>query len=479
MLPAMMALTVLSVAVTLVSVARAAYETSSFELLNDIEAVSDQDFYQQGRYSESQVALGQALFFDKILSGNQNVSCSSCHDPRLGTSDAIALSLGEGAEGLGPDRRVLPDQPISDRVPRNSQALYFLGAREFDRLFHDGRVSKDPNNNWDSGFWSPAREVATAVALDELDGADGAWALLARRLQAIPEYVERFRAAYAHIEKAEDISFVDAANAIAAFEAVAFRADLSPFDEFLRDRDPLALSLQARRGMALFYGEANCAACHSGKFQTDQDFHAIGMPQIGPGKSDGWDTSYWQATGYMARLEDHGRARETARPRDKFAFRTPTLRNVALTAPYGHSGAYNTLEEVIAHHIDPVAALDAYRTEEAALPKVEHVIETTVTGSQLIYKPVNPARLDDFQKRDTWVMNSMAQRNAIAQASELEPVKLSAGEIADLVAFMNALTDPRFVDPADLVPDRVPSGLAIDHPRNTYAMSHLSKRYAH
>jgi cytochrome c peroxidase len=406
---------------------------------------------------------------------------------------------------------VLPDQPISDRVPRNSQALYFLGAREFDRLFHDGRVSKDPNNNWDSGFWSPAREqlpagldnvlavqamfpvtsavemagqkgenlVATAVALDELDGADGAWALLARRLQAIPEYVERFRAAYAHIEKAEDISFVDAANAIAAFEAVAFRADLSPFDEFLRDRDPLALSLQARRGMALFYGEANCAACHSGKFQTDQDFHAIGMPQIGPGKSDGWDTSYWQATGYMARLEDHGRARETARPRDKFAFRTPTLRNVALTAPYGHSGAYNTLEEVIAHHIDPVAALDAYRTEEAALPKVEHVIETTVTGSQLIYKPVNPARLDDFQKRDTWVMNSMAQRNAIAQASELEPVKLSAGEIADLVAFMNALTDPRFVDPADLVPDRVPSGLAIDHPRNTYAMSHLSKRYAH
>ncbi len=460
----------------------------------DIDPINGLDFYDQGKPNAAKVALGQALFFDKILSGNQNISCASCHHPTLGTSDALALPIGEGGAGLGTARRVPADTPVTGRVPRNSPALYFLGATEHDRMFHDGRVSVDPNRNWESGFWSPAREqlpagldnvlavqamfpvtshvemagqkgeneVATAVALDKLGGDDGAWALLARRLQQIPEYVDMFRAAFSDIDAPEDISFVHAANAIAAFETDAFRGDASPFDEYLRTRDRSLLTASANRGMDLFYGRADCGACHGGKLQTDHEFHAIAMPQIGPGKNDGWNQSYWQATGFMARLEDHGRARETLRDEDKYAFRTPSLRNVELTAPYGHAGTFATLEAIIAHHADPVASLNTWQSGEDTLPEVAHVIETTATGSQLIYKPVNPSRKSDFGKRDTWVMQNAVLRQQIADANELEPVALSEDDIADLAEFLRALTDPAHRNPEHLIPETVPSGLPVN-----------------
>ena len=150
-------------------------------------------------------------------------------------------------------------------------------------------------------------EIADAVAADRLAGADGAWEKLAARLRAIPAYVRMFTAAFLEVRSADDISLVQAANAIAAFEADAFRADGSPFDRYLESRDPDVLTDDAYRGMALFYGEAGCSACHAGPFQTDHDFHAIAMPQIGPGKGDGSDGSYWSATGFPAQLEDRGR----------------------------------------------------------------------------------------------------------------------------------------------------------------------------
>ena len=458
-----------------------------------IDAVRDEDFYRNGRFPEAQLHLGRLLFFDKILSGNKNISCASCHHPTLGSGDNLALSLGEGAVGLGEERRVVADSPVLGRVPRNAQALYFVGAKQYARLLHDGRVEVDPYNNWQSGFWSPAREqlpagldnvlavqalfpvtspvemaghkgenpVATAVALDELGGPDGAWSLLARRLQAIPEYVALFKAAYPDIEQAEDITFVHAANAIAAFETVAFRADDSPFDNYLRTRDPSHMSAAAQRGMTLFYGEAGCVRCHSGTLQTDQDFHAIAMPQIGPGKNDGWNKSYWTATGFPGRLEDHGRARVTGDPADKFRFRTPSLRNVALTGPWGHAGSYSSLLDVVRHHLDPVASLEAYDLARAKLPPVEHVVERTANGSQLVYRPVNPARRADFARRDAWVQQNAELRRAIAAANELETQSLSDAEVQDLVAFLEALTDPRSRDQSDLIPERVPSGLPV------------------
>ncbi len=458
-----------------------------------IEPVRDGDFYRNGRFPDAQVQLGRLLFFDKILSGNRNIACATCHHPTLGTTDRQALSLGEGAKGLGKRRRATAEAPLLGRVPRNAQALYFLGAKEFRRLYHDGRVEVDPKENWQSGYWSPAREqlppglenvlavqamfplispiemaghkgenpVATAVARDELDGPDGAWDLLAQRLRQIPEYVELFKEAYPEIACAQDITLVHAANAIAAFEAASFRADDSPFDRYLRTRDSEQLGAPARRGMALFYGRADCASCHSGKFQTDQAFHAIAMPQVGPGKNDGWDRSYWRDSGFMARLEDQGRARVTARPEDAYRFRTPSLRNVALTGPWGHAGSYATLEAVVRHHLAPVRALEAYAVAEAALPPLPTVLERTAVGSQLNYRPVNPARLEAYLRRDGWVQQRSELRGAIARANELPGQELTDEEVGDLVAFLEALTDPRSRDQGELVPERVPSGLPV------------------
>ena len=314
------------------------------------QPLQDSDFLFDGKPAPAQVELGRLLFFDPILSGNRNIACASCHDPALGTGDAVALSLGEGAHGRGKARR--NREGITGRVPRNAQPLYNIGAREYGAMFHDGRLEPDPAGTFESGFWSPAREqlpagldsllaaqamfpvtsavemaghkgenpVATAVAEDRLAGPGGAWDLLARRLRETPGYVARFTAAFEEVREAEDITFVQAARALAAFQASAFRSQNSPFDRVLESGRAEHLSSAARTGMALFYGKANCAACHSGPLLTDQGFHAIAMPQIGPGKGHGSDTAYWRASGFADRLEDEGRYRVTFERADLFRF---------------------------------------------------------------------------------------------------------------------------------------------------------------
>ena len=133
----------------------------------------------------------------------------------------------------------------------------------------------------------------------------------------------------------ESIEYFHAANAIAAFETVAFRSDQSPFDQYVRG-ELEALNDEAMRGMELFYGKANCATCHSGKFFTDQKVHGLALPNLGPGKGHGAlglaDFGHWEVT----RLDIH-----------MFQFRTPALRNVEKTAPYGHNGAYSSLEGIV------------------------------------------------------------------------------------------------------------------------------------
>ncbi|MEM6679372.1 MAG: cytochrome-c peroxidase, partial [Pseudomonadota bacterium] len=320
----------------------------------DVAPVRDADYRRDGAFPASQVDLGRLLFFDKILSGNRNISCATCHHPQHASGDGLALGIGEGGAGLGPQRHVPDGSAVRGRVPRNAPTLQNRGARAFTVLFHDGRVEAEPDGPWSSGFWTPAREqlpeglesvlaaqamfpvlseiemagargenpVADAAALRRFAGEGGAWDLLADRLRAIPEYVALFQAAYPEIAAAEDLSFVHAANAIAAFEATAFRSDDSPFDRMLRTGERAHLSPKAQAGMDLFYGAAGCAACHAGPFQTDHQFHAIAMPQIGPGKGDGTDDSYFQATGYPVRLEDFGRAPISGDPADRYRFRT-------------------------------------------------------------------------------------------------------------------------------------------------------------
>jgi cytochrome c peroxidase len=459
------------------------------------EPVTDADFHDDGAPSAAKVELGRMLFFDKLLSGNRNISCGTCHHPEQGTSDGLALGLGEGAAGLGPARRAgrtLRDG-LHERIPRNSPALFNLGAREYTRMFHDGRVEVDENGYYAGGFISPARfklpegldnvlaaqamfpvtspaemagqqgenEIADARARNRAAGKHGVWALLAKRLRAVPEYVRLFRAAYpAEVRDAADITFVRAANAIAAFEAVAFRADDSPFDRHLRGQEPL--EGDAAAGMALFYGDAGCATCHSGPFQTDHGFHAVAMPQIGPGKNDGRDPAYWNETGISGYLEDLGRGRVTARPDDAYRFRTPSLRNVELTGPWGHAGAYDSLFDVVRHHADPVAALEAYRLEDGRLPQIDAVVELSASGDAFRPEWMSATRLRGFLRRDGFVQENDTLRGRIAAANSLSPSALSERRLKELVAFLTSLTDERSRDLRALIPERVPSGLPVE-----------------
>jgi cytochrome c peroxidase len=420
-------------------------------------AVGDNDYHNVGQAGDAKFELGKRLFFDKELSGNRNISCATCHHSLTGTGDGLSLPIGEGARGLGVTRDTGDGaDAVHERVPRNAPPVFNLGAKEFVRMFHDGRVEVSPAHP--SGFNTPAGDdlplgletvlaaqamfpvtsgtemagqagensVADAAAMGNLAGPGGVWEQLAQRLQAIPEYVDRFTAAFPDVSQASDITYVHAANAIAAFEAIAWRADNSPFDRYLRG-DVHAMSKNAREGMKLFYGKGGCANCHSGPFQTDHQFHAIAMPQIGPGKGDGDDGH-----------DDLGRERETQNPADRYRFRTPTLRNVALTGPWGHDGAFNSLEGVVRHHLNTVESLENYDTTQAVLPSRA-----------------------DLDALDFIAHSDPARRLDIADANELAPVDLSDRDVGYLMDFLHALTDPDSTDLRGDVPKSVPSDLPL------------------
>ncbi|MFT6945083.1 MAG: cytochrome c peroxidase [Yoonia sp.] len=403
--------------------------------------------------NEQEARLGQLLFYDPILSGNREVACATCHHPKLGTSDGVSLSLGDGGIGLGPDRRVNPSNPPEQRIPRNSPALFNLGAREFTVLFHDGRLEADPTRP--SGIRTPMgedmmagftsilsaqtmfpvlsrdemagsygeNEVARLVRQGIITGEGGAWDVLARRVADLPAYADQFTAVYPHITQPDDIAFTDISNAIAAFVALEWRSDTAPFDAVLAGSS--TLGPQAQAGLDLFYGKADCASCHAGPFLTDHRFHAMAAPQIGPGK----------AATFEAHARDDGRFRVTGHEEDRYAFRTPSLRNVALTAPYGHAGAHADLAQFVADHSDPAASLTRYVRNQAVLPAFEGV--------------------------DYAVLDDAAQVSDIAAAVTTSPVVLSQDDVLDLVAFLQTLTDPVSLEGRLGVPTSVPSGLPV------------------
>ena len=423
------------------------------------EPATDADYFDDGTPGAAKVELGAQLFFDKILSGNLNISCATCHHPFAATGDGLSLPVGEGGRGLGVTRdNGIGDDAVHERVPRNAPALFNLGAREFTSLFHDGRVQQ--NSMFPNGIESPAgfdlphgldsplaaqamfpvtsatemagqsgeNSIADAAAAGDLAGTNGVWEQLAERLRGIDGYVMQFIEVFDEVDSAEDIRFTHAANAIAAFEAANWRADNSPFDRFLRG-ERVALSASALLGMRVFYSHAkgNCVSCHSGVFQTDHSFRAIAVPQVGPGKGDG-------AFGY----EDVGRERVTGDRSDRYRFRVPSLRNVAQTAPYGHSGAFNTLAAMLRHHLDPLASLENYDATQTVMPA----------------RP-------DLDAADYRAVSDAHVVASIAKANELSPVHLSEREIRQLIDFLHALTDPAMLDMRGDVPKSLPSGMPL------------------
>ena len=406
---------------------------------------TDDDFHQ---FPQELITLGRDLFFDPILSGNKNIACATCHHPSLGTSDAMSLSVGEGGIGLGKDRHVDAGNAPKARIPRNAPVLFNLGAREFSVMFHDGRTAKDrhamfgirmpegrtlerpmpsalaaqnilPILSPDEMAGHPGEnEIADAVAAEHILGPDGAWDLLSKRVDDIPEYRARFDAI-----GRSDLHITDIGTALSAFIGFEFRATNSPFDQYLQGDS--AMNEAQLDGMDLFYGKARCSTCHTGTFQTDHNFHAIGLPQLGPGKNT------------HAAYADTGHGMVSGEPEDMYRFRTPTLRNVTQSAPYGHNGAYADLEDVVRHHLNAVQGLAGYDRNK---PLLSAEVATNDWEA-----------MDDFEE----VMR-------IAEAIEISDVALDEIEIDKIMAFLGALTDETVGEKGLGVPASVPSGLPMD-----------------
>jgi parallel beta-helix repeat protein len=312
------------------------------------------------------VALGRLLFFDPVLSAKNDISCATCHHPDLGYSDGRGKSMGQGGRGLGPER-------TGGRVIRRGAPTIWNAA--FNRsLFWDGRA-RDLEDQ--------AKNPITAP--EEMGEND---TNLSAELATVPEYQSLFDQAFGG-HMGSSINLLNVTKAIAAFERTQL-SSRSPFDRYAAG-DRSALTLSQRRGFDVFRsGQARCFECHSLPTFASPDFKVVGVPRLDD------------------EPEDRGRGEITGSPGQKGAFKVPSLRNVALTAPYMHNGRFKTLDEV----------LDFYSRG----------------GGPGLGSPT--PNLDD----------------------KIRPINLTYQQRLDLIAFLNALTDESaLVDP----PRRVPSTLPV------------------
>jgi cytochrome c peroxidase len=331
--------------------------------------------------SNERAELGRLLFFDPVLSGDNDISCATCHHPDLGLSDGRALSMGKGARGIGPER-------AGGSVVRRGAPTIWNAA--FNHMqFWDGRAPD-------------LEEQAKGPITSEIEMAENPETLV-EELKAIPEYGQRFDSAFGGGE-GSGLTIDNVVKAIAAFER-RLTANNAPFDRYVNG-DLGALTPEQLRGFNLFRsGRTRCFECHGLPTFANRDFKIIGVPPGNPNDPD------------------LGRFDVTKGEGNKFAFKVPTLRNVALNAPYMHNGRFKTLEEVI----------DFYAAGG---------------GPGLGFKD---AKVDD----------------------KIHSYTITAEEKKDLIAFMFALTDesnlPQF-------PDRVPSGLPVvprlANPARELALAH-------
>jgi len=373
--------------------------------------------------------LGRLLFYDKILSANNNIACATCHNIDLGGADGLSLGIGEGGNGLGQNRTAgIGKDKIKKRIPRNAPGLWNLGSKEITTLLHDGRISV--SNLFDNDFNTPAEEwlpkgldnILAAQALfpmtrqfemagnpgeNEIIGLshrriDTVWPVITNRIRAIPEYVELFIEAFDDVDSSLDIDITHIANSISAFEIHEWTSYDSPFDDYINGNKE-ALTLDQIKGMKLFYGKANCSSCHSGSLFTNQEFYSIAIPQFGPGRTRKFDPY----------ARDVGRMGETDDINDMYKFKTPSLRNVTLTGPYGHNGAYPTIEGIIRHHLNPIKMYNNWRPEMANLPKAEWL-----------------------EQIDFVTFSDKREQERILSRIDIKPLELSDQEINYLVQFL-------------------------------------------
>ena len=241
--------------------------------------------------SEAKIELGKKLFFEKLLSRDSSISCATCHNPKYAFTDGL-----EKAKGIK-NREVSRNTPTLTNIAYNTSFL------------RDGV--------------NPSLEAQVIVPIHEKNEFDFHILLAAERLKKKKEYVDLSLAAFGEIPNPKVIS-----NAIASFERTLISGN-SRYDQFTFQKDSSALSINELRGMHLF-NKHNCVSCHSGFNFTNGEVVNNGLYQ---------------------HYEDIGKMRVTLDSNDKGAFKVPTLRNVALTAPYMHDGSLKSLEAVVDHYI--------------------------------------------------------------------------------------------------------------------------------
>jgi cytochrome c peroxidase len=241
--------------------------------------------------SSLKILLGKQLYFDTRLSKDNTISCATCHNPAMGWSDAGPTSTG------------IKGQKGGRRSPPVSNAAY------------------SPLQFWDGR--APSLEEQAKGPIQNPIEMGNTHEVMIRSVQDIPGYVEEFKQVYGTSVLTIDM----VADAIAAFERTVVTTD-SPFDRYARG-EKNALSKIEKDGLEIFTGKGHCTSCHWGPYFSDGRFHNLGALETDPSKPD------------------LGRFVVTNNPSDKGAFKTPTIRDVALRAPYMHNGTEKTLEDVV------------------------------------------------------------------------------------------------------------------------------------
>jgi cytochrome c peroxidase len=256
-------------------------------------------------HSDEKVELGKQLYFDKRLSADNTVSCASCHDPKQGWSNGDKTAVGVGGQRGG----------------RSAPTILNTAYQQFQ--FWDGRSPSLENQ----ALGPIANPIEMNLPIEKA----------VEKIAAIQGYQDQFQKVFGQPVTADGI-----AKAIAAFERTILSGD-APYDHY-KAGDENALSPQAKEGMKLFFGKANCSSCHTGPNFTDNGFHNLGI-------------------GFHGEQPDEGRSVVSKLEGDKGAFKTPSLRDIARTAPYMHDGSLATLEDVVAYYNQGGTAND-YLDEE-------------------------------------------------------------------------------------------------------------------
>jgi cytochrome c peroxidase len=244
--------------------------------------------------TREKIELGRLLFFDKRLSKDNTVACASCHQSRFGFTDGQRVSTGIRGQKGG------RSAPASlNRVFSKAQ-------------FWDGRAAT-------------LEEQSIGPFINPIEHGFANHDEMIAKMKKIQGYRKLFKQVFG-----TDITIAGVGKAIASFQRTILSGN-SPADRFDMGQDAKAISPEAQKGLGLFQDKARCTKCHSGFNFTDEKFHNLGI---------GWDDN----------KVDLGRYMVTKNPTDIGAFKTPTLREIARTAPYMHDGRFKTLEEVVSFY---------------------------------------------------------------------------------------------------------------------------------